>query len=321
MRAPTYEMFNYNFRPAKAIERKIFLDVLKEIYGVSPGLDCKYIGFGSVFFADFKMIHKELNINTMINIESNEDDKKRFEFNRPFKCIDLKWGLSTDVLPTLDWRGRSIIWMDYDDKLQISMFDDLDLIFTNSAPGSFYFFTCNSSLSKYENKETKIYEPDRFINDFDGYASPNLKPEDLIGANSPSLIRDMLIKRISRVLDDRNALKEKSERIGFSQVLNIKYRDGAAMYSFGGYIDTEENLVRLAKTNLKKLPFVRNNREMIDLRSPVITNQEIDLMNSYLPHSEKSFMTLKKLSFIPNDEKMKYFNTYRHYPYYAELRS
>lgn len=321
MRPPTYEMFNYNFRPAKAIERRIFLDVLKEIYGVTPGKNLSYIGLGSIYFTDFRMIHKELSISDMINIELNEHDKRRFKFNKPFKCIKLKWGRSTDVLPVLDWRGRKIVWMDYDENLQPFMFDDLDSIFSNINSESFYFFTCNSSLSKYENKEKKVYEPERFINDFEGYVPLGIKPEDLTSANSARLIRKMILNRINRILSDRNSLKPPDDHLLFIQILNIKYKDGASMYSYGGYVTEKRKLDQFQKNGLKNLPFVSYDQEFLDLKSPIVTNQEIDLMNSFLPHSEKTFINLKKISFIPEDERRKYYKTYRYYPYYAELRN
>ncbi len=321
MRPPTYEMFNYNCRPAKAIERRIFLDVLKEIYGVSPEKDLSYIGLGSIYFTDFRMIHKELNINEMINIELNEQDKERFKFNKPFKCIKLKWGRSTDVLPVLDWGGRKIVWMDYDENLQPFMFDDLETIFSYLKPGSFYFFTCNSSLTKYQNKKTSTYDQERFVNDFNDYAPLGLKPEDLTSSNSTVLIRNMILNRINRILADRNAMTTEEDHLVFTQILNIKYKDGATMYSYGGYIAKKKTLGEFKKNGLKKLPFVSYNQDILDLKSPIITNKEIDLMNSFLPHGEKRFMNLKKISFIPEDERGKYYKTYRYYPYYAELRN
>jgi hypothetical protein len=140
----SYNIFNYNYRPAKSVERKIFVELLKEMYGVIDAKKCTYIGFGSIFFVDFRMIHKELGIKKMINIEGNIEDKQRFEFNKPYSCIDLKWGKSTEVLIDLDWTGKKIIWLDYDETLQAYMFEDLEIIFSNIEPGSFYFLSCNS---------------------------------------------------------------------------------------------------------------------------------------------------------------------------------
>lgn len=321
MRIPTYEMFNYNFRPAKSIERRIFIDVLKHIYGINPGNDCSYIGLGSIFFPDFKLIHKELNVNNMINIEFNQDDEDRFKFNKPFKCIDLKWGKSTDVLPTLNWSGRKIVWMDYDDKLDTFMFDDLESIFSNLNEGSFYFFTCNYSLGRYENRSTQVHDSDRFLNDFEGIAPIDVKPQNLVLGNSPMLIRRMLIDKINKIFADRNSMTSRKDQLIFKQLLNIKYKDGAPMYSLGGYITSYGRLKEFDQKSLNKYPYIVTGEVPLDLQAPIITNQEIDLMNSYLPHRKSTFLNLRKIAFIPEVERQKYFETYRYYPNFAEVKS
>jgi len=183
----SYNIFNYNYRPAKSIERKLFAELLKEIYGVFPGKDCTYIGLGSVFFSDFKLIHKELGINLMINIEKNEDDKKRFEFNKPFSCIKLKWGETTAVLPCENWEGRKIIWLDYDKSLQPFMFEDIDTVFTKANSGSFYLMSCNSKLSKYVRPDGN-HNISGFENDFDGLVPDETSSSNLTEAQSPQLI-------------------------------------------------------------------------------------------------------------------------------------
>src|SRR5690606_16100151 len=182
-------------------------------------------------------------------------------------------------------------------------------------------FTCNSTLSKYENKKTRVYEPERFINDFEAYVPLGIKPKDLTAAQSPYLIREMLIARINRIFSDRNSMVPRNEQLFFNQVLNIKYQDGAPMYSFGGYILKNKDLKSFQRNSFHKLPFVSSNEKVVDIKSPIITSQEIDIMNSFLPHKEKTFVKLKKLSFIPEEEKLKYYRTYRHYPFYAELRN
>ena len=175
----SYNSFNYNYRPAKSIERKIFIEILKATYGVISDRSYEYIGLGSIFFTDFKLIHKELGITEMINIEQNETDKKRFEFNKPFSCIKLKWGMTNDVLPSLKWDNRKIIWLDYDQSLQNYMFEDIDTIFSNLISGSFFLFSCNSSFQRYYNNSDQSYRIEDFEKDFDGFSPLEIKNENL----------------------------------------------------------------------------------------------------------------------------------------------
>jgi hypothetical protein len=92
----------------------------------------------------------------MINIEAETEDKKRFQFNSPFSCINLEWGMSYDVLPRLDWSGKKILWLDYDKPLQHYVFDDIDHVFSNVEHGSFYFMSCNSLLSRFYDRKTNV---------------------------------------------------------------------------------------------------------------------------------------------------------------------
>ena len=53
----------------------------------------------------------------MISIEKDEDRRERFEFNKPFDCIEVRYGHSNQVLPKCDWAPRTILWLDYDSQL------------------------------------------------------------------------------------------------------------------------------------------------------------------------------------------------------------
>ncbi len=316
----SYNQFNYNYRPAKTVERKIFVELLKELYGVTDAPNCTYIGFGSIFFSDFGLMHKELGINKMINIEKQGNDRKRFEYNKPFSCIDLKWGQSTDVLLDLDWGGEKIIWLDYDQTLQTYMFEDIEIVFSNVEAESFYFFTCNSSLPKYYDREKQEYKLDEFKNDFSECIPFELTAEMLTSKQSPYLIKEMITLRINHVLGQRNAVKPEDEKLEYYQLLFIIYQDGAPMFSTGGIILEKKDFKKFKKKKVFSLPYIKTKDTALDIQSPVITNTEIDLINKYLPKSKKRFLKLKKLGFIPDSEREKYYNIYRYYPAFVEIR-
>lgn len=316
----SYNIFNYNHRPAKAVERKMFIELLKELYGVVDARHCTYIGFGSVFFVDFRMIHKELGIKKMINIENKVEDRERFEYNKPFSCISLEWGNSTEVLLDVDWKGKKILWLDYDETLQAFMFEDIDVIFSNLEPGSFYFFTCNSSLPKFFDKTNQIYKIDDFKNEFKEYVPFEFSAGMLTAAQSPYLTRKMINARINHILEQRNAILEEEEKLVYSQMFFISYKDKAPMFSTGGMILKRKDIKNLKATKVFSLPYVRTDDALLDIQSPILTNSEIDLINSHLPKVKSRFMKLKKLKFIPDEELEKYHNIYRYYPSFVEIR-
>ena len=109
-----YERIDYNLRPAKSIERKMLCEAFRRLLSFSDLTEYRYVGFGSTFFSDFSLIHKSLGLTDLISIEKEEKDKRRFRFNRPYKCIKLCFGNANDVLPNLSWAKKIILWLDYD---------------------------------------------------------------------------------------------------------------------------------------------------------------------------------------------------------------
>ena len=86
------ELMNYLFRPAKNIERKMLCEALSRLSVISDVKHYQYVGFGSVYFADFSLFHKQLGIQKLISIECDEDMETRVRFNQPYSCIDDKVG-------------------------------------------------------------------------------------------------------------------------------------------------------------------------------------------------------------------------------------
>lgn len=135
--APTsYERINYALRPAKCVERKMMCDTFRRLAPFARVESYRYVGFGSVYFSDFILFHRALGMSEMISIEKDEDNQDRFEFNKPFRCVQLEFGESNDVLPKLAWDARSIVWLDYDGTLTGTVLKDVALLATNMVSGS-----------------------------------------------------------------------------------------------------------------------------------------------------------------------------------------
>jgi hypothetical protein len=80
---PTFERFNYTLRPAKNVERKMLCDAFARLARIERLSDYRYVGFGSLSFADFALFHRRLGFREMVSIERRETARSRFEFNRP----------------------------------------------------------------------------------------------------------------------------------------------------------------------------------------------------------------------------------------------
>jgi len=106
------------FRPKKQIERKMLIEFLQNIqHKLNINLsEYQYIGLGSIYYYDFILFHKYLNIRDMVSL----DDKKcckRFEFNKPFDFITFKNMSTNDFLLNNGLDKKSFIWFDYDSVL------------------------------------------------------------------------------------------------------------------------------------------------------------------------------------------------------------
>ena len=115
---PSFENINYIFRPKKQIERKIFIELLQKMQH-SLDIDIseyQYIGLGSIYYYDFILFHKYLNIRDMISLDY-KPCPHRFEFNKPYDFVRFKQALTTKFLSTHDLDKKSFIWFDYDSKL------------------------------------------------------------------------------------------------------------------------------------------------------------------------------------------------------------
>ena len=98
---PSFNAINYSLRPSKTIQRALVFAGVRALQSQMQLENLVYIGFGSIWFTDFTLAHKELLVDEMISIEAHEVGFRRAEFNRPFSGIRVLKGLSNEILPTL----------------------------------------------------------------------------------------------------------------------------------------------------------------------------------------------------------------------------
>ena len=144
------------FRPKKQIERKIFIELFQKIqHALKTNIsEYQYIGLGSIYYYDFILFHKYLNVRNMISLD-DKDYPKRFEFNKPFDFITFKNMSTTDYLSKNDLIKKSFIWFDYDSSLirynkwketflnTETIFEDIRLIANKSNELDLFVLTVN----------------------------------------------------------------------------------------------------------------------------------------------------------------------------------
>ena len=270
---PSYEKINYLLRPNKSVERKMVCEMLSSIMTVKDMTSYQYIGFGSTYFADFSLFHRNLGISQMISIEGEDRAQDRCEFNKPFACIELKIGESSNVLPNLSINTKdSIVWLDYDGMVSETVFSDINTVVGMMKPDSFFMLSINAEL--------KMLQIESEENEADGLKQillskigeqrfPNQYYEkELTQRLYLEILYQCITQEIYTVIQKRNGMEE--NKVKFHQSIHFEYRDGAKMLTIGGFLFQEnEEESRLNKMGIQHLSFYRNSSNAYSIALPI----------------------------------------------------
>lgn len=112
----------YHLRPHKAVDRRLFVDLLARCERWHPLTDAAYISMGAYPLEDHKLVHRMLGLRKLIAFDYDRDIVKRQVFNRPIdtcKCVCYSSG---DLVANLDAvladagyadASNLIVWLDY----------------------------------------------------------------------------------------------------------------------------------------------------------------------------------------------------------------
>ena len=329
-----FERINYSLRPAKHIERKMFCETFGRLSILDKISNYRYIGMGSAYFSDFSLFHKALGLSKLISIEGADDNQsqERIKFNKPFSCIDLFFGWTTDVLPALPWEKwseKSIIWLDYIDKLKEFMFNDIETVISNVKPGSLFLISVNiEEDDERDEKENSLNLPAkefrlRKLQDNIGTESVPIRAFDLILniENNKSIIREIINNKFLSTLQKRNNGVVTSEKLEYMQLFNLHYRDSADMLTVGGIVYTKDQKVQISQM-FQNLDFIRKGEKCFSIVVPKLTYREIHALDKALPlnKSKTKIVSTRSLNNIPlsQTDKKNYADIYRYFPTFAE---
>lgn len=328
---PSYEKINYLLRPNKFVERKMVCELLSKVLRVEDITNYHYIGFGSTYFVDFSLFHRELGITNMISIEKDDTVEDRCEFNKPFGCIKLMIGDSSTILPNIELdKIKSIIWLDYDYAIRDFMFSDIRTVISSMMPMSFFMLTININLKEFsddipkddDDRNKKIRNniinaigKDRFPDEYDD--------KRMTPAVFSQLMYDSIIQEINSVVNTRNKDKSRPNVI-FHQTIYFQYEDGAKMMTLGGFLLNKEEAENVITTmGIQNLPYYRHGKEAYTIECPILSIKEIMGLNALIPPKNKkpngNYDDKKFNRFpLPYDAKLKYLDLYRYFPHFTE---
>lgn len=309
---------NYYVRQQKSIERKMFCHLLRELKPAFRLDKYRYVGMGAKYFADFILFHKEFGFRKMISIEADSENKTKYNFNKPLKCIDMEYNFSSDALHNIDWTGNynNIIWLDYDSPLSGFMIEDIQTMISKLHSGGMFFISFNSQLPKQPSDKERV-----FREKMGKYCPADLQRSNLADTKKDAYFKSIINNVIITSVKKRNISFPPEERLNFQQLIYFIYKDGAEMTTIGGIllnsIDQQEfdklhidNLLDFVKLNIEATPY--------SLIVPPLTYKELNLLLRQLPTTDISTVKIPGLSQTQIESIVK---LYRYYPFYLEAEA
>jgi hypothetical protein len=301
----------YDVRPAKQTERRMFLELFSSLSRCGFQIPTyHYIGFGSIFFQDFRLFHRMLGVETMTSIEGSSEIIKRCKFNQPMKTIKLFEGMSSDYIPKIKQRDNYIIWFDYDYGINGIVSNDVVGCISKLGAGSLFFVTVDLELSRDLQNQSlrKVYE--YFRAELPSFAVSGFTKRDFSG----SCIVETYLKMIDRCV--QAGLKGRGD-ISFETLVVITYADGHKMLTVGGMIADHKARMMLGSDSISRLWFLKRQTVTQPLNIPriVLTRKEILYLERYCPSGKPA---LEKTG-VDRDTFAEFQKFYRFWPSYFEI--
>lgn len=278
---PHWESIHYVRRPSKNIERKMIIEILARLGSLRDLAEFQYVGFGSLYFVDFALLHSRFGMTEMTSIEGEPDADARVRvlWNRPFDCVNVRFGHSNDVLPDLDWTRPAIVWLDYTGPIDGSVFADLDTVTTKLSPPSVLFVTVN----------VEAEEP---VGRFDAYAKrvgpdripPGVNADaDLADDKMAAAARETFDAEIGSLIHARNQVPGNNQQVAYRQLFNFRYRDSHRMLTVGGLVYRSAEAPAVDNCKFDRSPHVRADADPFEIVAPHLTLREMLELSRQMP--------------------------------------
>src|SRR5919106_3791691 len=181
--------FLWAHRPSKHVQRRMVVDVCRQLRTFDELTNYRYVGFGAYEFVDFELFRRELGIVGMDSIEFDTSGQERYRFNRPFGEIELHFDRASDVLPDLlEDPLLRIVWLDYTWGLNQEVLQDVGTCVRKLVAGSMLIVTVVARPARPANeRRARLIEavgPDR--------VDPDVT-DDSLAHGLPAAQRDILV--------------------------------------------------------------------------------------------------------------------------------
>lgn len=233
----------YHLRPHKAVDRRLFLDLLGRCDRWKPLDEYVYISMGAYPMEDHKLIYRRFGLKRLISFDMNEAITKRQEFNKPImscKCLAMSSGEMVNALDSVlaqndcDDADGIILWLDYTNARELShQLREFQTALGAAADGDIIRLTLNAhpeNLSRHskakvpELLDVRLTELKKRIGDF----LPTGVPAAALTENDfPKVLASAVGLAAAMALPA-------TDRSTFSPLSLISYRDGQQMLTVTG---------------------------------------------------------------------------------------
>lgn len=336
---PSFERFNYLLRINKHIERKLIFDLLHSAAHQLNFLNHWYLGFGSMWFGDFRLADRVLGIEKMVSIERT-DYAERAAFNQPFAGITVSPGDSNVVLSKLgvnDWGNPLVAWLDYDGKLDSDTVKDIAIILQQAAMNSVVAITVNGCFGSYRSrnggaKRARNETAAGTLEDCLGRAaimkryepvekSPGFFVDSVKEADFPEFLSDAIATYMEHSLVKLARVHE-GKHVKFVPLFRLHHKDGVDMVTVGGAITTDADSLIWEKCLAGNAALSEGTNKPVYRRLDLIpvTIKEKIILDTCLPAGETTYIKNAKTAGIKlaDEEISKYRKFYRHFPVFVE---
>lgn len=311
----SHEKVNYEFRPAKQVERRMLLHAFHELRDLGYAISSyEYTGLGSIYFVDFVLFHRYLGLKRMTSVEGDSDIKRRVEFNCPYKLITVVHDDMSAQIARLSSERHHILWLDSDFILTEELLDAVQLAATQLSVQSILLVTVDVEPPGRPEDGLKNWNPTTWMRHYRREAGAFFWR----GISRRDFTRDALPATNARILQTVINLGLRERDVDFIGMFSFLYADGHRMLSVGGMIGTDEDKQRIRLLDRNELFFMRDNitEEPFLIRVPLVTRKERLYLDQNMPCRKKWSPHAFEMKM---DDVENYRKIYRYYPAYTEM--
>ena len=311
---PSFDVVNYSLRPNKSIQRQIAFHGMRTFQSRLDLGRMSYVGLGSIWFTDFVMAHKLLDIGQMVSIESDDIGYHRALFNKPYATVRVLHGRSSEVLHTLlEDRALNdlpwVVWLDYDGHFEEELKSDVRSVIERAPRNTILLVTFNGKDRRYGRAKNRPGELRELFGD--------VVPDKLsISECRDTQMQDTLAELATNFM--KCVASEAARPGGFIPGFRMIYKDTSAMVTVGGILPSEEKVMKAKEVVDSEDWRCRPGKRIV---APLLTMREAGALQTQLPRDhELSRSCVQCLGFDLESEQIEAFQGYyREYPSFAQI--